>query len=158
MTQFFSKPFLTRNGLEERYISHIFAVTNNFVLVVKTYYNTETEGHIQTEKNICQCIFFPLVPSVNEVEVGNESSEQMGVHYFLELQNPYSVFAMHYLSYVANDNSHCHLCMLTHRNSSTWKYGSFFWSNTTQYQIYLKVLCKYQQRTDSQFPHILIIP
>lgn len=32
--------------------------------------------------------FFPLMPSANEVEVGNESFEQMEARYFLELQNP----------------------------------------------------------------------
>lgn len=48
--------------------------------------------------------FFPLMPSANEVEVGNESFEQMEARYFLELQNPQSVFAMHYHSYVAYES------------------------------------------------------
>lgn len=36
-----------------------------------------------------------------KVQAGNKYFEQMEAHYFLELQNPYSMFVMHYFSYMA---------------------------------------------------------
>lgn len=44
------------------------------------------------------------MPSANEVKDGNESFEQMEACYFLELQNPYNVLAVHYHPYMSYES------------------------------------------------------